>query len=169
MRLGPGESAGPVIEHFIPAIWGAAKGAIALIGRPRVVDFIANFLSRLISPLIGADPAKTISPYIASAGLQLLGLETSQENSRAVATEALAATVEETLTSLAELPAHVFENETLLEDAVREAFENAAASYFPDSVIKPELRETHDRNGMWTRLPRKEPRRGIPSTVRACR
>ncbi len=153
-RLSPGESAGPVIEHFLPAVWGAAKGAIALIGRPRVVNFIASFLSRLITPLIGADPAKTISPYIASAGLQLLGLETSQENSRAVATEALAATVEETLTGVAELPAHVFENETLLEDAVREAFENAAASYFPDSIIKPELRETHDRDGMWARMPR---------------
>ncbi len=54
---------------------------------------------------------------------------------------------------MAELPPHVFENETVLEDAVREAFENAAASYFPDSVIKSELRETADRDGMWRRMP----------------
>ena len=56
--------------------------------------------------------------------------------------EALAATVEETVNTMAELPPHVLENETLLSDAVHEAFENAAASYFPNSVIKPELRES---------------------------
>jgi hypothetical protein len=155
-RLSPGESAQPAVEHFLPAVMAilpAAKAAIAMIGRPKVVSFISNLLARLISPLIGADPAKLISPYIAGAGLHLVGLETSQSEPRAVATEALAATVEETLTSLAELPPHVFENETVLEDAVREAFENAAASYFPDSVIKSELRETADRDGMWRRMP----------------
>ena len=46
------------------------------------------------------------------------------------------------MTSLGELPAHVFENETLLESAVREAFEDAAATYFPGTLIRPELRQT---------------------------
>ncbi len=155
-RLQPGESAQPVVEHFLPAVgalWAAAKTAIAIIGRPRVTKFIGGLLAKLISPLIGAEPAKALAPHIAGAGLHLIGLETSQPDARAAASEALAATVEETLTSVAELPPHVFENETLLGDSVREAFENAAASYFPDSMIKGELRETHDRDGMWKRMP----------------
>ena len=76
-----------------------------------------------------------------------------------MAAEALAATIEETVNSVAELPPHVLENETLLTDAVHEAFENAAASYFPDSMIKPELRESAERHGMWTRMPAKSERK----------
>jgi hypothetical protein len=155
-RLKPGETAQPAIDHFLPVVMGvmaAAKAAIGIIGRPRVTKFIGGLLAKLINPLIGADAANAISPYIASAGLQLIGLETSQAEPRAVATEALAATVEETLTSVAELPPHVLENETMLGAAVREAFENAAASYFPDAMIKPELRETADHDGMWKQMP----------------
>jgi hypothetical protein len=36
---------------------------------------------------------------------------------------------------------------------VNEAFENAAASYFPNSMIKPELRESAEPHGMWQRMP----------------
>ena len=77
-----------------------------------------------------------------------------------MAAEALAATIrKETVNAVSELPPHVLENETLLSDAVHEAFENAAASYFPNSVIKPELRESAERHGMWTRMPEKSERK----------
>ncbi len=73
--------------------------------------------------------------------------------------EALAATVEETMHVVSEMPPHVLENETLLSEVVHEAFENAAASYFPNSMIKPELRESGERHGMWIRMPAKSGRK----------
>jgi len=155
-RLQPGESPQPVMEQFLPAlaaIWPALKGGIAVIGRPRVTKFIGGLLAKLIKPILGAEGANMLAPAIAGAGLSLVGLETGPSDPRAIATEALAATIEDTATRLAELPPHVFENETLLDGAVREAFEEAAASYFPDALIKPELRETADQPGVWRRMP----------------
>ena len=156
-RLQPGESPQPVMEQFLPAlaaIWPALKGGIAVVGRPRVTKFIGGLLAKLIKPILGAEGANMLAPAIAGAGLSLVGLETGPSDPRAIATEALAATIEDTATRLAELPPHVFENEMLLDAAVREAFDEAAASYFPDALIKPELRETADQPGVWQRMPR---------------
>jgi hypothetical protein len=160
-RLQPGENPQPVMEQFLPAlIWPAAKTAITILGRPKIVSFIGRLLSGLIKPLIGANAAGLLAPAIADAGLRIFGLETNNNiEPRAMAAEALAATVEETVNAISELPPHVLENETLLSDAVHEAFENAAASYFPNSVIKPELRESSERHGMWTRMPEKSERK----------
>ena len=103
--------------------------------------------------------AGLLAPAIADAGLRIFGLEANFPEPRALAAEALAATVEETVNAVAELPPHVLENETLLSDAVHEAFESAAASYFPNSMIKPELRESAERHGMWTRMPARSERK----------
>jgi hypothetical protein len=156
-RLQPGESAQPVMEQFLPAIaalWPALKGTVAIIGHDRVKKFIGGLLANLIKPILGAQPASMLAPAIADAGLHLFGFESGSGDPRVVANEALTATIEDTATRLGELPPHVFANETLLEDAVREAFEDAAASYFPGSLIKPELRETPEEKGAWVRLPR---------------
>lgn len=155
-RLRPGESAQPVMEQFLPAIaaiYPAVKLGIAAIGRPRVVKFVGGLLGKLIQPIIGPEFAKVLAPAMADVGLHLFGFETGQADPRAVATEALTATIEETATRLAELPPHVFENEALLDAAVREAFDEAASSYFPATIIRPELRETADQHGMWRRMP----------------
>jgi hypothetical protein len=149
--LQAGDSAQPVMEQFLPALWPAAKAAITILGRPKLVNFLGNLLSGLIKPLIGIEPAKLLAPSIADAGLRIFGLEANQDP-RTMASEALAATVEETVNSIAELPPHVLENQTLLSDAVHEAFENAAAAYFPNSIIKPELRESVEHNGKWSRM-----------------
>jgi hypothetical protein len=158
--LQPGETAQPVMEQFLPALlWPATKAAITLLGRPKLVKFLGGLLGKLIKPLAGANAAGLLGPAIADAGLRIFGLETgletSQQDPRAMLAEALAATVEETVNAVAELPPHVLENETLLTDAVQEAFENAAAAYFPNSVIKTELRESTEQHGMWTRVPAK--------------
>jgi hypothetical protein len=152
-QLQPGQNAQPVMEQFLPALWPVAKTAITILGRPKLVGFLGNLLAKLIKPLLGADAAGKLSPAIADAGLHVFGLESNAQEPRAVLAEALAATVEETINSLAELPPHVLENETLLTDSVHEAFENAASSYFPNSVIKPELRESIEHHGMWHRMP----------------
>jgi hypothetical protein len=159
-RMQPGENPQPIMEQFVPAmLWPAAKTAITILGRPKLIDFLAKMLTGLIKPLIGAEASGLLAPAIADAGLKIFGLETATSDSRAVAAEALAATVEETVNSVAEMPPHVLENETLLSDAVREAFENAASSYFPNSAIKPGLRESVERHGMWMRMPAKSGRK----------
>ena len=141
----------PAMEQFVPAaLWPVARTAITIAGRPRVVKFLGNFLGRLIQPVAGPRITGLLAPAIADAGLKIFGLETDP---RVVATEALAATVEETLSSLATLPPHIVENETLLEVATRDAFETAAATYFPPSLIRPELREAEETRGMWVRGP----------------
>ena len=155
-QLRPGENPQPVMEQFLPAIaaiYPAIKGGIALIGRPKVVKFIGGLLAKLIQPIIGPEFAKVLAPAMADVGMHMFGFETGRVDTRAVATEALAATIEETATRLAELPPHVFENETLLNSAVREAFDEAASTYFPTTLLRPELRETADRHGMWRRMP----------------
>jgi hypothetical protein len=159
-QLQPGESAQPIMEQFLPALlWPAAKTAITILGRPKLVSFLGRLLGGLIKPLIGQDAAGLLAPAIADAGLRIFGLETSAPEPRLVAAEALAAAVEETINSVSELPPHVLENETLLGDAVHEAFENAAAAYFPNSMIKPELRESGERHGMWARMPARSERK----------
>ena len=153
--LEAGESPQPIMEQLLPAmLWPVAKTAITVMGRPKLVGVIGNLLSGLIKPMIGAPAAGLIAPAIADAGLRIFGLETeSGTDPRALTAEALAATVEEVVNRLAEFPPSTFKNETLLESAVSEAFEDAAATYFPPSHIKPELRETNDQRGMWMRLP----------------
>ena len=154
--LEAGESPQPVMEQFLPAmLWPVAKTAITVMGRPKLVGFISKLLSGLIKPMIGAQAAGLLGPAIADAGLRIFGLEAeaAAADPRALAAEALAATVEETVNRLAEFPRATFENETLLESAVRESFEDAAATYFPNAHIKPELRETEDQPGVWMRQP----------------
>jgi hypothetical protein len=158
-RLQPGESAQPALEQFLPAAVLPAKAAIAILGRDRARRGIVGLLKPLMEPIIGADPARLLAPAIADTGLRIFGLEATQPDPRAIVTEALAATIEETINSLAELPRPVFENETLLEAAVLEAFEAAAAANFPSAMIKPELRETAEEHGMWVRLPRNSHRK----------
>jgi hypothetical protein len=155
-RLQTGENAQPVMEQFLPAVlWPAAKTAITILGRPKLVAFLGRLLTGLIKPLIGAQPASLLAPSIADAGLRIFGLEASSLDARTMAGEALAATVEETVNVIGALPPHVLENETLLSEAVQEAFENAAAAYYPNSVIKPELRESVEQHGRWARMPAK--------------
>lgn len=157
-RLHPGDNPKPALEQFIPvallALRPLARTAIGMIGRDKVVGFLANLISGLIRPIVGAEFTRILAPAVVDAGLTLLGFETAEMEPREVGAEALAATIEQTLASVAGLPDHVLENETLLEDATREAFENAAATYFPTGVIRSELRQTADVAGMWVRLPK---------------
>jgi hypothetical protein len=116
-RLQSGESAQPVMEQFLPAIYAVLKTAIAVIGRTRVVGFLGKQLARLIQPLIGADAARQLGPPIANVEMRIFGFETNPPDPRGMAAEALAATIEETVNTIAELPPHILENETLLSEA----------------------------------------------------
>jgi hypothetical protein len=162
-NLKEGENPAPHVENFLPAVLPAVRIAMRLIGRGRVVGFLANLLGKLISNLVGPQQAPALSRAIVDAGLKLVSLEVDDQESPRLAASAVAATVEETLTRVASLPDHVLDNQELLEGFALEAFEQAAAANLPavfsDATYKkrPELLEG-GVNAAWIMLPLRRPR-----------
>jgi len=148
------ENPQPVVEEFIPAILAALKMGIGVIGRPKVVKFLADLVAKLISKYVGQEQAQTLSTALVDTGLRMMSLEARPEPGPVSAGRALASTVEETVNSLVETaPEAAWSNETVLEGYVHEAFERAAAANFPDSLIRSELHEASDAPGMWAARP----------------
>ncbi len=141
--LQQGQSAGPAIQNFLPAALVAlqpiAKIAITIIGRPKVVNFLGDLLAKLIQRYVGAEGAKLLSRAVADVGLGLVGLEVPGQSPQRLGYDALAATLENTVTNLVNQPEYVFENETLLEAATLQAFEAAVQGNFPSQLLKPQL------------------------------
>jgi hypothetical protein len=129
--LKEGESAEPYIQNFLPAVLPALRIGIRLIGRPRVVKFLAQLLARMITKLVGPAAAPALSQAMVDAGLKLLNLEMSEQEKSGLAASAVAATVEETVNRVASLPEHILDNQELFEAFALEAFEQAAASNLP--------------------------------------
>lgn len=151
-QLQEGEDAAPALEEFIPAILPALKIGIKIIGRHRVVKFLAGLLTKLVGRFVGKDVAKPLSRAIVDTGLRLIALEATEESEARAAGNAVAATVEETIQRISTLPDSVFEDFELLEAYTLEAFEEAAAANFPSEMIKPEFREA-GVNGTWVLMP----------------
>jgi hypothetical protein len=157
-QLQEGEDVRPAMEEFIPAILPALKIGIRLIGRQRVVNFLAGLLAKFITRFVGRDMARSLSRAIVDTGLRLATLETTEEFETRTAGNAIAATVEETVQQVAALPESVYEDFELLETYALEAFEQAAAANFPAEIIRPELREA-SVNGAWVLMPVKHKRK----------
>jgi len=162
-NLKEGENAAPYVENFLPAVLPALRIATRLIGRNRVVSFLAGIVGKLISNLIGPAQAPALSRAIVDAGLKLMSLEVTDQEDRRIAASAVAATVEETMVRVASLPNHVLDNQELLEGFALEAFEQAAAANLPalfsDATYRrrPELLEG-GVNAAWIMLPVRRPR-----------
>ncbi|MEU2125757.1 hypothetical protein [Nocardia niwae] len=143
------------MENFVPASMGALKLGINIIGRKKVVGFLAKYLGRLVRPYVGADVAKPLSKAIVSTGMSLVGLEVPAEQNR-LAGEAVAGAVEGTIRRVAEQGQEVFEDQRLLEAAVQEAFTEAAAESFPPDMIREEYQEVTAKaaaRGTWVLRP----------------
>jgi hypothetical protein len=154
-QLENGQDPTPLLENFIPlAIQPLAKIAFKLIGRRKVVNRLARVLAGPIGRYVGKEQAMPLSQAIVDAGFRLANLEAAPETRDNLAGSALAATVEETARRVAALPEDVLENEALLEGAIQEAFEGAAAASLPSALLKPRLRETTGLNGAWMFGPR---------------
>ncbi len=162
-NLKEGENAAPYVENFLPAVLPALRIATRLIGRNRVVGFLAGIVGKLISNLIGPAQAPALSRAIVDAGLKLVSLEVADHEDRRIAASAVAATVEETMVRVSSLPNHVLDNQELLEGFALEAFEQAAAANLPalfsDATYRkrPELLEG-GVNAAWVMLPLRRPR-----------
>jgi len=158
--LKEGEDPTPHIESFVPAILPALRVGIRLIGRKKVVEFLAGFLGRLVRKFVGPQYASPLSRAIVDAGLRLLQLETTSEDESRAAASAVTATVEETVRRVAAAPDYVLDNQELLEGFALEAFEQAAAANLPpvlpeDTYRKrPDLGEARKLGGVWVMMPR---------------
>ncbi|MGH7335541.1 MAG: hypothetical protein ACREKS_22905, partial [Candidatus Rokuibacteriota bacterium] len=157
-HLKAGESPEPYVQNFLPAVLPALRLGMRLIGRPRVINFLAPLLARLIAKLIGPEQAPALSRAIVDAGLKLLNLEMSEQEKSGLAASAVAATVEETVNRVASLPDHILDNQELLEGFALEAFEQAAAANLPAVLSeatyrqRPELLEA-GLNAAWLLMP----------------
>ena len=146
---GDHENLGPAVEQFIPAILPALRLGLRLVGRPKVVNFLAGFLAKLIGQWVGPTLSKPLSQAIVDLGLRIIGLEQGQpgELEAEAVPATLAATVEDTVRRVSEQPEHVFEDESLLQVAVAEAFEQAVAANFPSQLVRPDLRRAPTLGG----------------------
>lgn len=149
VSLPPGADPAPVVEEFVPAILAALKLGIRVIGRQRVVGFLAGLVAKLIGKYVGQAQAAPLSKALVDVGMRVVGLEAPSDGG-ALAGEALAATVEDTVSRVVQnAPEAAWESEALLEDYVREAFAHAASANFPDTYIRPELHEAAESSGAW--------------------
>lgn len=158
-QLKDGEDPTPQLEEFIPAILPALKVGLKLIGRKRVVNFLAKFLAQLIQKFVGPQYAPALSRAMVDAGLRLISLEVTPQDEARAGGAALAATVEETVRRVAALPDYVLDNQELLEASALEAFEQAAAANLPVRLPeqayrkRPGLREASVIRGTWMLMP----------------
>jgi hypothetical protein len=157
-ELPPGTAPMAELEQFIPAVLAVRpliKMGISLIGRDRIVRFIADRVAGLIKGMVGTEAASQISRPLVDVGLRILGFEVPAGQEYTIAGEALASTVEGTVLRLLEMPAETFADELQLDTAVQQAFAEAAAAAMPDRLLHADLpeRETAE-GGAWVLMPR---------------
>ncbi|WP_231561800.1 hypothetical protein [Nitrosococcus oceani] len=159
MELEEGDDPTPLVENFIPAILPLVKLGIRFIGRPKLVNFLAKYVAKLIKRFVGRRYVRPLSKAIVDAGLRLINLEATEEDARQAVGAAVAATVEDTLRQVAVLPDYVLDDEELLEGYVLEAFEQAATRNLPEVLPeeaylkRPDLRETKGLKATWILQP----------------
>jgi len=156
-ELERGQDPAQAMERFIPAVMAVlpiARTVIGVIGRPKVVGFLAQYLAKMIERHVGPQVAPQLSQAIVDAGLRLLTLEAPTEaETRQLAPAAVAGTIEDTVRRVAELDEATIEQPALLEAAVQEAFSDAAAENFPPQMLLPEIREAARAKGTWVLMP----------------
>lgn len=162
----------PALEQFIPAIMAALpliRTGIGLIGRGRVVDFLANQLAALIRPIVGPDTDR-LSKAIADAGLKLLTLEAGHSSGPSAAgPAAIGAVVEDTVRAVAMMPQSELEDPSALAAATQLFFMESMSQHVPTSLLKPRpghTPETSDGAGQWVSMPQPPRRAGYRKFTR---
>lgn len=150
------------LEQFIPVVMAARpliKLVESMIGRERIVRFLADRIAGLIKGMVGAEAAGALARPLVDVGLRSLGFEVAPAEDgagRALAGEALASTAEGTVLRTLELPAEALADQLQLDTAVQQAFAEAAAAAMPDRMLRADLpeRETAQERGVWVLMPR---------------
>ena len=155
--LRDGESAAPAFENFLPAILPVLRLGITIVGRGRVVRFLAGLLAKLLGPYVGPQLSRPLSQAIVDAGLRVLTLEAPTQQEAALAgPSALAAVAEDIARQVGALEASAFEDQARLEVETMVAFNEAVARNFPPAMLRPDLqeRESATATAMWAMRPR---------------
>ncbi len=169
-QIGDNEDPTAAIQNFLPAIMPIAKVAIGIVGRDRIIRFLAPFLAKLIARYTGPQSSEPLARAIADAGLRLMGLEVAaeEEDGRTASAEALAATIEDTVHRLAEFHELELENEDALAEQAYAAFQAAAVANMPPATLHSDLRPTGALAGTWmprTRCRAKRYSRPLETTI----
>lgn len=132
----------PAIEQFAPVVLMALRTGIGLVGRPKVVGFLAKYLAGMIGKWVGPAQAQPLANAIVDTGLRMATLEAENEaswNENEIVPAALASVVEDTVRRFAENEEYVFEDEDLAQIELAEAFGEAVATHFPQEHVRSEL------------------------------
>jgi hypothetical protein len=154
------EDLGPAVEQFVPALLGALRLGINLVGRPKVVGFLARYLGQLIRRWVGPKLSGPLSNAIVDTGLRLISLESESGEVGGSRTDeagpvALASVIEDSVRRLAENEEYIFENEDLMQLAAADAFSQAVATHFPPRFVRPGLQQAPSLGGTFVaRRPR---------------
>lgn len=160
-NLKEGESPAPAIERFLPiaimALKPAIKVALSIVGRQKVINFLAGLLAKLVGSYVPENVAKPLAASIIDVGMKAIGFETYEGNKTDVAYEAIANTIQETVQNLGSLNEEMLNDNDALTGELLEAFETAAANNFPTQYIKEAARKS-TQPGLWVLKPRNGPR-----------
>lgn len=132
----------PAIEQFAPVVLMALRTGIGLVGRPKVVGFLAKYLAQMIAKWIAPAQAGPLANAIVDTGLKMATLEAEGEDfsdESEIVPAALASVVEDSVRRFAESEDYVFEDEDLAQVALADAFSEAVATHFPQEQVREEL------------------------------
>jgi hypothetical protein len=167
-QLQSGENPGPAVQQFVPAILPLLRVGITVVGRQRVVKFLAGHLARLIQSYVGREAAAALSSALVDVGLRMITLEAETEPPPRLAGRVVAATLEDAVRRVAAFGVEQFDNlgesleqQQLLESVTNEAFFQAAVAHFPPQLLdgrRLEEREMYfeasNQPGTWVYRPR---------------
>jgi hypothetical protein len=140
------EDLAPAVEQFVPALLGALRLGVKLVGRPKVVSFLAKYVGELIKKWVQPSVSGSLSKAIVDTGLRMVSLE-SETGAAEAAPVALASVVEDTVRRLAENEDYIFEDETLMQLAAADAFGEAVATHFPARFVRSDLQHAPSLGG----------------------
>ena len=156
--LAPGQSAAPAIERFLPAailaLQPIIKMGISIVGRQKVINFLAGLLAKLVGKYVPAEVARPLAASIIDVGMSAIGFEVNESTTSDVAYEAIVDTLQETIQNLGTLDETVINDQEALTLELLEAFEGAAANNFPPQYLKEGVRRSI-QPGVWVLMPRK--------------
>jgi len=160
-NLPPGESPAPAIERFLPAaiiaLQPIIKMALSIIGRQKVINFLAGLLAKLVGKYVPENVARPLAASIIDVGMSAIGFEVNESNKNDLAYEAIANVVQETVQNMGTVNEATIQDQEALTLQLLEAFEKAVANNFPPKYIKEQLRPTA-QPGVWVLMPRKGPK-----------
>ena len=137
------------------------KLGVKVIGRPKVVGFVAKLLAKLIQGMVGEQAARILSQHIADAGLRLLGLEAERSDRRRSAPRPWSRPPRTPSARCCRCPRSRWTTSCCWRPPCRRRSTAAAVRHFPAEVLRPELTESSEaedgERGIWIMFPRVGP------------